>query len=48
MTIEDVPRRAARPVRGNWAEAAERIAEACDDVLVMGEFGNLADADLSW
>jgi antitoxin MazE len=35
-------------VRANWAEAARKIAEAGDDALVMGEFGNQADAELAW
>jgi len=51
MTIEGsalVLRRPARPVRANWAEAARKIAEAGDDALVMGEFGNQADAELAW
>ncbi len=39
---------AAVPSRAGWAEAAKRIAEAGDDELVMGEFGNVADADLAW
>ena len=51
MTVEGdglVLRRAASPARAGWAEAAKRIAEAGDDELVMGEFGNAADADLAW
>jgi len=51
MTIEGgalVLRRPASPVRTGWAEAARRIAEAGDDALVMGEFGNAADAELTW
>ena len=51
MTIEGealVLRRPASPVRTGWAEAARKIAEAGDDALVMGEFGNAADADLAW
>jgi antitoxin MazE len=51
MTIEGdalVLRRPARSVRNGWAEAAKKIAEAGDDALVMGEFGNAADADLAW
>jgi len=51
MTIEGealVLRRPASPVRTGWAEAARKIAEAGDDALVMGEFGNMADADLAW
>jgi antitoxin MazE len=51
MTIEDdalVLRRPANPVRTGWAEAARKIAEAGDDALVMGEFGNPGDAELVW
>jgi antitoxin MazE len=51
MTIEGgalVLRRPASPVRKGWAEAAKKIAEAGDDALVMGEFGNAADAELVW
>jgi antitoxin MazE len=35
-------------VRSGWAEAARKIAEADDDPLVMGEFGNAADDELVW
>lgn len=51
MTIEDdalVLRRPANPVRAGWAEAARKIAEAGDDTLVMGEFGNADDTELVW
>jgi antitoxin MazE len=51
MTIEGgalVLRRPAHPPRAGWAEAARKIAEAGDDALVLGEFGNAADADLVW
>ncbi len=51
MTMEDgalVLRRPARPARTGWAEAARRIAEAGDDDLVMGEFGNAEDAEFAW
>jgi antitoxin MazE len=51
MTIENdalVLRRPANPVRTGWAEAARKIAETGDDTLVMGEFGNLGDAELLW
>jgi antitoxin MazE len=51
MTTEGgalVLRRPASPVRTGWAEAARKIAEAGDDALVMGEFGNAADAELAW
>ncbi len=43
-----VLRRPAIQVRSGWAEAARKIAEAGNDSLVMGEFGNTADAELSW
>jgi antitoxin MazE len=51
MTIVDgalVLRRPASPARSGWAEAARRIAEAGDDELVMGEFGNVGDSELVW
>ena len=51
MTIEGgalVLRRPASPARTGWAEAARKIAEAGDDALVMGEFGNAADTELAW
>jgi antitoxin MazE len=51
MTIEDgalVLRRPAGPARTGWAEAARRIAEAGEDELVMGEFGNAEDSELIW
>ena len=51
MTIEDgalVLRRPASQARAGWAEAAKRIAEAGDDELVMGEFGNAGDSELVW
>ena len=51
MTIEDgalVLRRPASPPRTGWAEAARKIAEAGDDELVMGEFGNAEDSELAW
>ena len=51
MTIEGdtlVLRRPTSAVRGGWAEAARKIAEADDDALVMGEFGNAGDGELLW
>jgi antitoxin MazE len=51
MTIEGgalVLRRPVSPVRTGWAEAARKIAEADDDTLVMGEFGNEFDKELVW
>lgn len=51
MTVEDgaiVLRKAARPARDGWAEAAKALAAEGGDELVMGEFGNDADAELAW
>lgn len=51
MTVEDgaiVLRKAARPARVGWAEAARALAAQNADALVMGEFGNEADAELVW
>ena len=51
MTVENgalVLRKPANRVRTGWAEAARKIAEAGDDELVMGEFGNAADSELTW
>jgi antitoxin MazE len=51
MTIERdalVLRRPAKAARAGWAAAAQKIAELKDDKLVMGEFGNEEDAELSW
>ncbi len=51
MTIEDgalVLRKPTSLTRAGWAEAARRIAEAGDDELVMGEFGNADDSELVW
>ena len=51
MTIERdalVLRRPARAARAGWAAAAKKIADRDDDALVMGEFGNEGDAELTW
>lgn len=51
MTIEGdalVLRAPAKPVRVGWAEASKKIAQAGDDELVMGEFGNEGDSELTW
>jgi len=37
-----------RHPRAGWADAAKRIAESGDDLLVWPEFGNAGDADLEW
>jgi antitoxin MazE len=38
----------AKAVRAGWAEAAAAVAAKSDDALLMGEFGNAGDAELSW
>lgn len=43
-----VLRRPTRRPREGWAEAAQAIARAGDDGLVMGEFSNSADEDFTW
>jgi antitoxin MazE len=51
MTVEDgaiVLRKASLPPRTGWAEAAKSLAAKGGDELVMGEFGNEADAELAW
>ena len=51
MTIEGgalVLRKPAKPARAGWAAAAQKIAQRGDDALVMGGFGNEADAELAW
>lgn len=51
MTIERdalVLRRATKSPRAGWEVAARKLAEADDDALVLGEFGNDDDADLAW
>lgn len=51
MAVENdaiVLRRPRHKAREGWAEASKAIAESGDDALVMGEFGNADDAELSW
>ena len=38
----------AKAVRAGWSEAAAAVAAQGDDALLMGEFGNADDAELSW
>lgn len=48
VTVENdaiVLRRAVRPARMGWAEAAKALAAQGDDALVMGEFGNESEAE---
>jgi antitoxin MazE len=51
MTVEHgaiVLRRAEPSVRRGWAEAAEAVSSHGEDELVMGEFTNADDAELTW
>lgn len=43
-----VLRKPAQPVRAGWAQAAQALAGTSNDHLLMGEFGNTDDADLTW
>ncbi|MBS0404651.1 MAG: AbrB/MazE/SpoVT family DNA-binding domain-containing protein [Proteobacteria bacterium] len=43
-----VLRKPATLARAGWADAAKAIAAAGDDAMLMGEFGNAADPELSW
>lgn len=38
----------AKAVRAGWAEAAAAVAAKGGDALLMGEFGNVEDAELAW
>jgi len=51
MILQDgalVLRKPEQPVRVGWRKASAKIAEAGDDALVMGEFGNVGDRELAW
>jgi antitoxin MazE len=51
MTVEDgalVLRKPALPARAGWAVAAQRIVQAGDDSLVLGDFANEDDKDIAW
>ena len=51
MSVEGgalVLRKPAKHPRAGWDEAAQQIATKGDDVLVLGEFGNEADSELTW
>jgi antitoxin MazE len=43
-----VIRKPTHAPRAGWSEAAKVLAEANDDVLIMGEFANEDDEDLTW
>lgn len=38
----------AKSVRAGWAEAAAAVSAKGGDDLLMGEFGNADDAELTW
>lgn len=51
VTVEDgaiVLRKPARSVREGWAKAAQALAAQGADALVLGEFSNADDAELTW
>jgi len=41
-------RKPSKAPRSGWGEAAKTLAQANDDNLVMGEFANEADENLTW
>jgi antitoxin MazE len=43
-----VLRRPKAAPRAGWADASKKLAAAGDDVLVLPEFANEADAELRW
>ncbi len=43
-----VLRKPAPATRAGWAQAAQAVAQAQGDALLLGEFGNADDADLTW
>ncbi len=51
MSVENgaiVLRKPAKALRSGWAEASLAVAAQGADELVMGEFGNVGDAELTW
>lgn len=51
VVVEDgaiILRKPARAVRAGWSAAASAVAAHGGDGLLMGEFGNVDDADLDW
>ncbi len=41
-------RKPAAPPRAGWADASKRVAELGDDALVLPDFENEADQELTW
>ncbi|WP_168794064.1 AbrB/MazE/SpoVT family DNA-binding domain-containing protein [Paraburkholderia aromaticivorans] len=51
MEVENdaiVLRRPRQKAREGWAEASKALAESGDDALLIGDFGNADDAELTW
>ena len=51
LTVEEgriVLRKPVAAVRTGWADAARKLANEGDDVLVLGEFANEGDVDREW
>jgi antitoxin MazE len=51
LTVEDrrsVVRKRVAAVRIGWADAARKIADEGDDVLLLEGFANQGDADHEW
>ena len=43
-----VLRKPAKAVRAGWSEAATAVSSKGGGALLMGEFGNVEDAELGW
>jgi antitoxin MazE len=43
-----VLRKPTKTFRAGWAQAAAAVSAKGGDALLMGEFGNLEDGELSW
>lgn len=43
-----VLRKPIKTFRAGWAQAAAAVSAKGGDALLMGEFGNLEDGELSW
>ena len=51
LTVENgaiVLRKPAKALRSGWAEASLAVAAQGADELLMGEFDNVGDAELTW
>ena len=51
VALEDgsiVLRKPAKAAREGWGQAAAAVAASGGEALLMGEFGNIDDAELAW